>query len=262
MDRASRRLNLFLLCRAPHPNCLTPKSWNTEIVRTRLFALALAAALALTFSGCSGGNKPKAEDKTLAPKLAKAKATLDGAETLTLSLATKSLPAGVTGLLSATGEGNHSPAFMGKVKVITGGVSISADVVAVDGTVYAKTGFSPLFLTIDPASLKAPDPAALIATSGGISDLLIKTTKLTDGGKTRDGSTVLTSIKGNLSGDTVKSLVPSADPSKSFTVAYRLTDNGELRDATITGPFYPTSGNITYTVKVSTSDTPVIIKKP
>ncbi|MDQ3156227.1 MAG: LppX_LprAFG lipoprotein [Actinomycetota bacterium] len=231
-------------------------------MRTRLFALALAAALTLTLSGCGGDDKPKAEDKTLAPRLAKAKATLDDAETVTIALATKKLPTGVTGLLSATGEGNHSPAFRGKVKVIVGSASVGADVVAVDGTVYAKTGFTPVFAPIDPASLKAPDPATLIATSGGVSDLLIKTTKLTDGGKTRDGSTVLLSIKGRLPGTIVKSLVPSADPTKSFAVAYRLTDDDVLRDATITGPFYPKADNVTYTIKISTSETPVTIKKP
>ena len=231
-------------------------------MRTRLCALALATALMLTSAGCSSSDKPKAEDKTLAPRLAKAKATLDSAETLTVALATKSLPTGVTGLLSATGEGNHSPAFKGKVKVITGSASLGADVVAVGGTVYAKTSFAPIFVEIDPASLKAPDPATLIATSGGISDLLVNSTKLTDGGKTRDGSTVLASIKGQLPGTIVKSLVPSADQTKTFTVTYRLTDDDQLRDATINGPFYPDSGNITYTIKVSTSDTPVIITKP
>lgn len=232
-------------------------------MRRQLISLALATALTLTVSGCTNASgEPKAEDTTLAPRLAKAKATLDDAETVTVGLTTTKLPTGVTGLLSATGDGNHSPAFKGKVKVIVGGASIGADVVAVDGTVYAKTGFTPVFAPIDPVSLKAPDPAALIATSGGISDLLIKSTNLTDGGKTRDGKTVLASINGRLPGTIVQSLVPSADPTRSFEANYRLTDDGALRDATITGPFYPKSGNVTYTIKVSTSDTPVAITKP
>lgn len=231
-------------------------------MRTRLLAIALAVSLPLVLTACSGNDSAKPEDTTLAPRLAQAKATLDGAETLIISLSTKSLPTGVTGLLSATGRGNHSPAFKGTVKVIAGGASLGADVVAVDGIVYAKTGFSPMFLTVDPASLKAPDPATLIATTGGISDLLVKATKLTDGGETRDGSTVLSAIDGRLLGTVVQSLVPSADPTKTFTVTYRLSDADELRDATITGPFYPNSGNITYTIKVSTSDTPVTITKP
>ena len=232
-------------------------------MRIRLFSLALAATLALTLGGCTDdGDKTKAEDKTLAPRLEKAKVVLDEAETIDLTLSTKSLPTGVSGLLSATGKGNHSPAFTGKVQVVAGGASIGADVIAVDGTVYAKTGFAPTFLTVDPASLKAPDPAALIKTSGGISDLLIKTTKLSDDGKKRDGEIVLSSIKGTLPGSTVRTLVPSADASKSFDVTYRLDDSDELRDATITGPFYPEGGDITYTVKVKTSDTPVTITKP
>ena len=230
-------------------------------MRTRLLALALVALL-IPLAGCGGKDSGKTDDSTLAPRLAKAKAVIDGAETISVELSTRSLPSGVTGLLSATGQGNHTPAFKGKVKVITGGASLGADVVAVGGKVYAKTGFAPIYLTVDPASLQAPDPATLIETSGGISDLLIKTTKLSDGGKTRDGSTILRSIKGTLPGDIVQSVVPSADAGKTFTVTYRLTDKDELRDATITGPFYPDAGNITYTVKVSTSETPVTITKP
>lgn len=238
-----------------------PKSWNTEIVRTRLIAVVLAAAVSLTLSGC-GGSGAKTSDSSLAPRLAAAKTALDKAVTINVDLSTASLPTGVTGLLSATGQGNHSPAFTGKVKVVTGGASLSADVVAVGGVVYAKTGFSPLYLTVDPASLKAPDPAALMATTGGISDLMLKTTALKDAGQTRDGSTVLSSISGALPGSIVQSIVPTADATKSFTVTYRLTDAGVLHDARITGPFYPSSGNITYTVKVSISGTPVTITKP
>lgn len=230
-------------------------------MRTRLFALALSAILALTLSGCSDDDKPKTEDATLAPRLAKAKAALDKAETIDVDLSTESIPDGVTGLLSATGKGNHSPAFTGKVKVVVGGSTVDADITSVDGEVFAKIGFLPLS-PIDPADYEAPDPAALIASSGGISDLLTASTKLTDGGKSRAGETVLSTIKGTLSGDVVKTVVPSADATKSFAVTYRLTDDDELQDARITGPFYPDSGNITYSVKVATSDTPVTITKP
>lgn len=231
-------------------------------MRTRLLAFALVAVVSVTLTGCGGKDDAKSSDSALTARLVKAKAAIDGAETISVDLSTKSLPSGVTGLLSATGQGNHSPAFEGKVKVINGGASLGADVVAVGGTVYAKTSFAPIFLTIDPASLKAPDPASLMKTSGGISDLMLKTTAVSDGGRTRDGSTVLSSIKGTLPGSVVQSIVPSADAAKAFKVTYRLTDKDELRDAMITGPFYPDAGTITYTVKVSTSQTPVTITKP
>lgn len=219
--------------------------------------------VSIGLTGCGGSDdKSPVTDNSLAPRLATAKAALDGAETIHLGLSTTSLPANVNGLLSAEGDGNHAPAFTGKVKVSAAGATIGADVVAVDGTVYAKVSFAPSYLPIDPATLKAPDPAALMAKSGGISDLLVKSTKLKDDGKSRDGSTVLSTITGTLAGSVVQTLVPSADVSKSFAVTYRLTDKDELHDARITGPFYPGADKTTYTVSVTTTSTPVTITKP
>lgn len=223
--------------------------------------MILAAALLL--AGCNGDSGDKKTDTSqLEKRLSAARKTIDTAETVNISLATKSLPDGVTGLLSAEGQGNHSPAFKGTVKVITGGSTLSADVVSADGTLKAKTSFSPLYLKIDPASLKAPDPAALLDAQNGVTQILEKTRGLKEGKKSRDGSDVLTTITGTLPGSLVRTIIPSAAASSTFSVKYRLTDDDELRDATLTGPFYPDAGNVTYTVKLSTSDKPVTIKVP
>jgi lipoprotein LprG len=231
-------------------------------VRTRHLILTLAAST-LVLGGCTGSSDgDKADPGKLQARLAEAKKSLDDAETITISLATEKLPSGVTGLLSAKGKGNHSPAFDGKVKVVTGGSSVDADVIAVDGKVYAKTSFAPVFLTIDPASLKAPDPASLLDADTGITQILVKTTKVTEGGKSRDGSDVLTTIKGTLPGSLVKDIIPSAAADESFDVTYRLDDDNVLRDTTLEGPFYPNGGDVTYTVKLTTSDTPVTIEPP
>lgn len=221
----------------------------------------LAAALLIT--GCQGDSDDKKADTTeLQKRLSAARTTIDQAETVDVSLATKSLPQGVTGLLSATGQGNHSPAFKGKVKVVTGGSTLTADVVSAEGTLKAKTSFSPLYLKIDPESLSAPDPAALLDAETGVTQILDKTKGLEEGEKSRDGSDVLTTITGTLPGSVVSAIIPSADESRSFNVTYRLTEDDELRDATLTGPFYPDGGNVTYTVKLATSDQPVTIKVP
>lgn len=243
-----------------HPASST-RPCKTEQVRTRhLIAVLITAALVL--GGCSGSSDKKIDPDKLAVRLATAKKSLDAAETIDIALATTKLPSGVTGLLSAQGVGNHTPAFKGKVTVITGGTSLGADVVAVGGKVYAKTSFAPVYLSIDPASLKAPDPASLLAADTGITQILVKTQKLTDGGKSRDGSDVLTTIKGSLPGSVVRTIIPSADANQTFTVAYRLDDKDVLRDATLVGKFYPNAGNVTYTVKLTTSGTPVSISKP
>ena len=230
--------------------------------RTKILLLAASLAIVASLAACTNDKDSDNSGKSGAlPRLEKAKSNLDEAETITVALSTAQLPAGVTGLLSATGEGNHSPAFDGEVKVIVGGASIGAEVVSLGGVVYAKTGFAPTFVEIDPASLSAPDPAQFMAASGGISDLLVKAEKLTEGDKSRDGGDVLTSITGRLSGKVVKSLIPSADPTKSFAVTYRLTADDVVRDVTIKGPFYGTE-TVEYLLKVSTSDQPVTIKAP
>lgn len=230
-------------------------------MRTRHLILTLAA-MTLVIAGCSGSDGDTVDPDTLQARLTDAKTSLDDAETITISLATEKLPSGVTGLLSAKGKGNHSPAFDGKVTVVTGGTSLDADVIAVDGKVWAKTSFAPVFLKLDPASLKAPDPASLLAEDTGITQILTKTEKLTDGGKSRDGDDVLTTIKGALPGSLVKDIIPSAAEDESFAVTYRLDDEDILRDATLKGPFYPNGGDVTYTVKLTTSDTAVTIEPP
>jgi lipoprotein LprG len=236
-------------------------------VRTRHLLPALLTT-GLLMAGCSGSSDEGSDSSDggstadLEARLADAKATLDGAETIELSLATKQLPDGITGLLSAKGAGNHSPAFKGTVTVVTGGASLGADVIATGGTVYAKTGFLPDFAPIDPASLQAPDPATLFSADDGITQILVSTEDLREDGQTREGDDVLTTIKGTLPGDLVKKIIPSADATSNFAATYRLDDDDTVRDATLTGAFYPGGDKVTYTVTLETSDTPVTIEAP
>ena len=228
---------------------------------------ALAAALlagVLTTSACSGGSDTSdgGDPTQLQQRLTTAKGALDEAETIDIDLSTSSLPDGITGLLSAKGQGNHSPAFTGTVKVVTGGASIGADVIATGGKVYAKTGFAPTFIAIDPASLKAPDPASLLSTDGGISEVLVETEALKDGGRSRDGKDVLRTIDGTLPGRVVTTIIPSADQDASFSVSYRLDEDDHVRDATLSGPFYPGGADVTYTVSIQTSDTAIDVTAP
>jgi len=187
---------------------------------------------------------------------------LDEATTISIELEADDLPSGTTGLLAAEGKGNHDPAFTGDVKVQTGGASLAAEVIAVGGKVWAKTSFAPSFLSVDPASLKAPNPASLFSEDTGISSLLTSTEKLANDGDKRSGSDIVTSISGVIDGDVVKRLIPSADVSKKFDVLYSLTKDDELVSARLTGPFYPDASSMSYTVHVSTSSEPVDISAP
>lgn len=230
----------------------------------RVALLPLALVLAALLSGCTGGGDDGGSTDTAAvqKRLDAAKKAIDDAETVDVSLTTSSVPDGVSGLLSAKGKGNHSPAFEGDVKVSSGGATLTAKVIAVDGTVYADTGLTPGYLTIDPAALKAPDPAGLLDPDSGLTSILTATDDLRTGDRSRDGRDVLTSVRGTLPGSVVADIIPSALRQGTFTVTYRLTDDDELRDARMTGPFYGEGSKVTYTVRLTTSDDPVTIEAP
>jgi lipoprotein LprG len=232
-----------------------------QLHRLTVLLVALLAAGFLTGCGPDKSN-PKVQRDLLKERLTEARAKIDDAKTINLSLSAKNLPDGTSGLLSATGSGNHNPAFKGNVKVVTGGATVTAEVVAVGSEVMAKPSFSPIFLKVDPASLKAPNPAALFETSVGFSQVLVETKGLKEGPKSRDGKEVLTTITGSLPGSVVRAILPSAKTTASFPVTYRLTEDNELRDASISGPFYPDVPNITYDLAVTTSSEPVSITLP
>lgn len=229
----------------------------------RAVLLPVALVLAVLLAGCTGGDDAGSTDTAAVQKrLDAAKKTIDDAETVDVSLTTSSVPDGVSGLLSAKGKGNHSPAFEGDVKVSSGGATLTAKVIAVDGTVYANTGITPGYLTINPASLKAPDPAGLLDPDSGLTSILASTEDLKTGDQSRDGRDVLTSVTGTLPGSVVADIIPSASRQGTFAVTYRLTDDDELRDARMTGPFYGGGSKVTYTVRLATSDEPVTITAP
>lgn len=240
-------------------------------MRTPRHLLVLVLTIvALVTAGCSGGDDTTEGDDTAAiqARLKAAQQTITDAAGLDISLKTTKLPSGVTGLLSASGRGYQGEtvaeaAFDGDVTVVTGGSSLTAEVVAVDEKVYAKTSLTPIFLAIDPATLKAPDPASLLGAKGdGLPVILVKTDDLADDGQSRDGKTVLTTISGTIAGDVIQAFLPAADAKGTFTVDYRLTDDDTLTDATITGPFYAGSPNVTYTVVLDPTDDATEITKP
>jgi lipoprotein LprG len=226
---------------------------------TGLAGVALAGGLV----ACSGDDGGEDGSDDLTARMEAARAALDDAASLDLRLSTDSLPDGVEGLVAADGSGNHDPAFEGIVTIVSGAFGeIDAEVVAVDGDVYAQLPFTPGYAPIDPADYGAPDPAALLAADGGVSQWLTSAGDLSDEGESRDGEEVLTAVGGTLPGDVVAELIPSADESAEFAVEFRLTDDDELRDASITGPFYPGGDDVTYDLSVEPSDEDLEISAP
>ena len=229
----------------------------------RRTAALTCASLLLVATGCSGDDsddKPEDEGEDVGARLAAAKAQIDDAPSVDFTIRTEQLPSGVSGLLEAEGTGTSEPAFDGTARVNPG--PIDAEIISVDDTVYAKAGFTPVFLEIDPSTLAAPDPADFFDTESGVSSLLVATEDPQAGEDERDGEDVLTTITGTLPGELLAALLPTADEAGLFDVSYRLTEDDLLRGATITGPFYEGSDDVTYDLTVEPSDETVEITAP
>ncbi len=206
-------------------------------------------------SGSSGGDS----GQTAEQRLAAAKKSVDDATYIGFTVTSDNLPGGVSALQSAQGVGTHAPAFTGKVQVIKG-LSFSAALIAVDGKVYAELPFVG-WTTIDPASYGAPDPAALMDRSTGLSSLLTDTVDPQIDGSERSGSTVYTKISGTLPGKAVRAFFASAADS-DFKVEYLVTSANDLHSVAMTGPFYGDHGDSTYTIVLNLSAAPVTVTPP
>ena len=62
-----------------------------------------------------------------------------------------------------------------------------------------------------------------------------------------DNTEILTTYSGTVPGSAMKAIIPSSS-GDSFDVEWQVTDDGELREATLTGVFYPHAEEMTYTV--------------
>lgn len=235
---------------------------QTESVRSPRLVVLGVLLLPVMLAGCTGSDDAVDPD-TAASRLDTAATALGEAERLDFSIAVDGgLPSGVQGLESAKGFGNRTPAFEGDVTIASGGSSLSAEVVAVDGQLWAKLGFSPDFFTIDPAEYGAPDPALLIGLPGEGVVSLLDDVEVEETSQERDGETVLTAISGTVPGELVAALIPSADADSDVDVVVRLTDDDEVHDLTLTGVFYPDAEEVTYVVTVSASTESPTIEAP
>lgn len=223
-----------------------------------LVALALGAGLVLGGCADSEGDEGKSPEESLAA----AKTTLDETSGVHVVLSTDELPPDISGILSADGIGTHQPAFEGVLKVVAGGITADAEVVAVDGTVFAKLPFTTDFTPIEPADYGAPDPAALMGTEDGLSSLLTSVENVEEGDPVRSGETVLNTFTGTVPGDVAAGIIPTATADSDFDATFTLTDDDVLREAVLTGPFYPDADPVTYTIRFDEYDTPQTITAP
>jgi lipoprotein LprG len=223
-----------------------------------LTGCVLAAALVL--SGCTSDARENSDSPE--EVLAAAKTRLDETSGVRVGLSTEKLPPTVDGILEAEGVGTHDPAFEGDLKVASGGVTADVPVIAAQGKVFAKLPFTTRYVEVDPAAYAAPDPAGLMEPEGGLSSLLTAAEDVEEGRQVRSGEDVLASYQGTVPGDAVASVIPSASPDQAFEATFTVDEEDRLREAVLTGPFYPEADDVTYTITFEEYDTSADITLP
>ena len=91
---------------------------------------------------------------------------------------------------------------------------------------------------------------------------MTKTISPTVAGQVRAGSEVLTTITGTIPGAAVVDLFKIGDRNGTFDVTYGLTDGDELRQVTLTGPFFGAGTSSTYVLTLDQYGQPVTITAP
>jgi lipoprotein LprG len=97
---------------------------------------------------------------------------------------------------------------------------------------------------------------------GGLSSLLTAAEGVEAGEQVRSGEDVLSSYTGTVSGDVVASIIPSATADADFDATFTVDDDDRLREAVLTGAFYPQADDVTYTITFEQYDTSADITLP
>jgi hypothetical protein len=218
----------------------------------------LAVTVALPLAGCSGGS-----DESPAELLRQAKTTLDDTTSVHFSLDTADRPDGATGLLGGEGDLLRPASFQGTLEVLVAGSEVAAEVVSVDGTVYAQLPFTTGFSEVDPADFGIGDPAALLDPQEGISQFLESVEDPQLGEERRVDGEVVREVTGRIPGDLVERLLTSEDPEQPVDATFAITDEGaQLRRAELTGPFFTAQDDATYVVELTAYGAHVEITAP
>lgn len=224
----------------------------------RRFAAVLLSGLLLVAAGC-GGTTDQHSGESAATRLAAAKKAFDRTPALHIALSTDDLPRSVAGLLSAKGDGTHQPGFRGEIKVVQSGLSLTVPVVSLQGRTWAKLG---IWQQVDPGQYNAPDPAGLMNPRHGLSSVLTQATDLHGPTTKRQGSATVTRIDGKVPGNLMATIIPSAASTTMFDAQFTLDHSGRLVGMVLTGTFYPSADDVTYTFRFSGYGSRTTVRAP
>ncbi|MGX5655998.1 LppX_LprAFG lipoprotein [Geodermatophilus nigrescens] len=222
-------------------------------------AAALGTGLVVALAGCGGGEP----EESAGDLLSRAKTTLDETSSLHFVLTSEGAPTTGTALTGGEGDVLRPASFEGTLQVLAAGSSLDLAVVSVDGTVYAQLPFTSGYSEVDPAQFGFGDPGALLDPDTGISQLLAEAGSAQLGEERRVDGEVVREVTAELPGELVEQVLTSADPAQPVQARFSVApDSGELRRAELTGPFYASGQDATFTIELSDPGADVEITAP
>jgi hypothetical protein len=226
---------------------------------TRRVLTATVLAGASLLSACGAGHQ-----ESSAALVSRARVSLDSTSSIHFSLTSQDVPSGGSRLVGGSGVASHTPsAFQGKLSVLIGTGTVSIDVVSVDGTVYAKLPFSDKLQKTDPGKFGLTDPAKLVQPKTGLSRLLADATQPKVVSQARIDSEVVSQMTAVVPGATVGDLLTDADPATPVQATFYITQKtGQLRRASLTGPFFEKGKTSTYVLVLNQYGQKVSISAP
>lgn len=233
-------------------------------IRRTLLAAALVAPVLL--AGCTRGGSAATPAGSASPDaaatLAAAEKALNATPAMHFTITTPSTPGAAAVLAGASGDVVRPDRFSGALDVALGGQRLNVKVVSVAGSVWAQL-FGAGWAKVDPGRFGVHDPGTLLAPQGGLADLLTAATGATFAGEKRRGAEVLRQVDAQIPGAAVAKVLTTTDPSKPVPAVFGIDEaTGQLREATLTGPFFSKEQQSTYTVVLENYGEQVDISAP
>ncbi len=220
-----------------------------------LWAAVLAALVGLY--GCGGARE---DPRRL---LDQGRRSLDNASAVHFRLQTSGLPPGATVLAGGEGDLVRPASFRGRLLVGRGDVTFPVEVVAVGKDFWAKPAFTKEYARTDPSRFGFGNPTTLLDPHRGVTRLLTEATQARFTGRQRYEGEVLDDVEVRLPGSVVAGVLADADPARDVRGTVALTeDSHEVRRVVLTGPFYATGRDSTFTLVLDRYGERVEIRAP
>jgi lipoprotein LprG len=228
----------------------------------RVLLLAALLSTLLSTAGCTTTNDNGSPDPQTV--LSDAAEKIGGTSGLKIELDSEDFPEDVSGLISARGVVLNPNSFDGELTIRISGGDFPVPVIGVGDTILAEIPLTEGWSDVTPADYGAPDPTTFLSEEIGFASLLPVTTQVEVGESVRGGSNneeVLTSYSGVVPGEQMDKVIPSSSGTE-FEVEYLITEEGELREASFTGVFYPDTDSMTYHAEFTEYNTEATVTLP